>query len=116
MRITILSLLLAVLGLGAAHAHAALDHTTPIAGSTVANAPHEVMLTFTQNLEPAFSTAQVTDAKGARVDEGKPQISGNTMRIGLKQLTPGRYQVHWRAVSADTHSTQGDFSFTAGGS
>jgi len=116
MRITILSLLLAALGIGAAYAHAALDHATPVAGSTVATAPHEVMLTFTQNLEPAFSTVQVTDSKGARVDQGKPQISGATMRVALKPLVPGSYRVHWHAVSADTHSTQGDFSFTVGGS
>jgi copper resistance protein C len=116
MRIAILSLLLAALGLGAAHAHAALDHATPLVGSTVATAPREVTLTFTQNLEPAFSTIQVTDSKGARVDEGKPQISGATMRVALKPLGPGSYRVHWRAVSADTHSTQGDFSFTVSGS
>jgi hypothetical protein len=52
----------------------------------VAAAPHEVALTFTQNLEAAFSTVQVTDSKGARVDQGKPQISGNTMHVGLKPL------------------------------
>ena len=53
------------------------------------SAPHEVTLTFTQNLEPAFSSVQVTDSSGARVDQGKAQISGNTMRIGLKALKPG---------------------------
>jgi copper resistance protein C len=104
------------LGIGAAHAHAALDHATPIAGSTVATAPREVVMTFTQSLEPAFSTVQVTDSKGARVDQGAPQISGVTMRIALQPLAPGSYRVHWHAVSADTHSTQGDFSFTVGGS
>jgi copper resistance protein C len=114
MRIAILTLLLVALGGGAARAHAFLDHATPVVGSTVATAPHEVALTFTQNLEPAFSTVQVTDSTGARVDEGTPQISGATMRVALKPLAPGSYRVHWRAVSADTHSTEGDFSFTVG--
>ena len=50
----------------AARAHAFLDHASPLVGSTVPAAPHEVVLTFTQNLEPAFSTAQVTDSSGAR--------------------------------------------------
>lgn len=113
---TLVTLLLVALGSGAARAHAFLDHATPLVGSTVATAPHEVALTFTQSLEPAFSTVQVTDSKGARVDQGKPQINGNTMRIGLKQLTPGRYQVHWHALSVDTHKTEGNFSFTVGGS
>ena len=116
MHFTVLSLLLAVLGVGAAGAHAFLDHANPLVGSTVRTAPREVTLSFTQNLEAAFSTVTVTDGNGARVDEGKPQVSGNTMRIGLKPLGPGIYRVHWRALSVDTHTTEGNFSFTVGGS
>jgi hypothetical protein len=108
-------LLLVALGAGAARAHAFLDHASPLVGSTVATAPHEVALTFTQNLEAAFSSVEVTDAKGVRVDQGKPQISGNTMRVGLKAAGPGRYQVHWHVLSVDTHKTEGNFSFTVGG-
>jgi methionine-rich copper-binding protein CopC len=114
-RIIILSLLLAALGTTAARAHAFFDHASPLVGSTVAAAPREVALTFTQGLEAAFSSVQVTDPKGVRVDQGKAQISGNTMRVGLKPSGPGRYQVHWHALSVDTHKTEGNFSFTVGG-
>ena len=114
MRITLVMLLLVALGAGAARAHAFLDHASPLVGSTVATAPREVTLTFTQNLEQAFSSVEVT-ANGARVDQGKPQISGNTMRVGLKAAGPGRYQVHWHVLSVDTHKTEGNFSFTVGG-
>ena len=114
-RIAALSLLLATLGTTAAYAHAFLDHASPLVGSTVAAAPREVALTFTQNLEAAFSSVEVTDAKGVRVDQGKPQISGNTMRVGLKASGPGRYQVHWHVLSVDTHKTEGNFSFTVSG-
>ena len=109
-----LSLLLAGFGTTAARAHAFLDHASPLVGSTVATAPPEVALTFTQSVEAAFSSVQVTDAKGVRVDQGKPQISGNTMRVGLKATGPGRYQVHWHVLSVDTHKTEGNFSFTVG--
>jgi methionine-rich copper-binding protein CopC len=108
-------LLLVALGAGAARAHAFLDHASPLVGSTVATAPHEVALTFTQNLEAAFSSVQITDGKGVRVEQGKPQISGNTMRVGLKAAGPGRYQVHWHVLSVDTHKTEGNFSFTVSG-
>ena len=114
-RILVLSLLLATLGTTAAHPHAFLDHASPLVGGTVATAPHELALTFTQNLEAAFSSVEVTDAKGVRVDQGKPQISGNTMRVGLKASGPGRYRVHWHVLSVDTHKTEGNFSFTVGG-
>lgn len=111
----LISLLLIPLAPSAARAHAFLDHASPLVGSTVPAAPHEVVLTFTQNLEPAFSTAQVTDSSGARVDVGKAEVSGNTMRIGLKSLGPGSYKVHWHALSVDTHSTEGTFTFHVGG-
>jgi copper resistance protein C len=73
-RILLTSLLLATFSNGVADAHAFLDHASPLVGSTVASAPHEVALTFTQNLESSFSSVQVTDANDARVDQGKAQI------------------------------------------
>ena len=111
----LVALLLMPLVPGAAQAHAFLDHASPLVGSTMPAAPHEVVLTFTQNLEPAFSTAQVTDASGARVDQGKAAVSGNSMTIGLKALGPGSYKVHWHVLSVDTHSTEGTFMFHVGG-
>jgi copper resistance protein C len=109
------SLLLAAFGNVAAHAHAFLDHASPLVGSTVAAAPREVALTFTQNLEAGFSSVQVTDANGARVDQGKPQVSGNTMRVALKSLPQGTYRVRWHVLSVDTHATEGSFTFSVGG-
>jgi methionine-rich copper-binding protein CopC len=113
-RILISSLLLVLLGNIVALAHSYLDHASPLVGSTVASAPREVALTFTQNLESAFSSVQVTDANGARVDTGKPQVSGNTMRVGLKSLPQGTYRVRWRVLSVDTHTTEGSFTFRVG--
>src|SRR5271169_4401335 len=85
-----------------AEAHAFLDRAEPRVGSTVPTAPRELSLTFTQNLEPAFSSVEVTDANGSRVDLGKPSISTSTMRVGLKQLSPGTYRVRWQVLSVDT--------------
>ena len=113
--LTIVTLLLMTFGTGTAEAHAVLDHATPVVGSTVQSAPPEVSLWFTEKLEPAFSGVQVTDDKGARIDSGSPQVSGNTMRVGLKALGPGTYKVHWHVLSVDTHKTEGNFSFHVGG-
>jgi copper resistance protein C len=116
MRIRLVTALLIIaLGARAAYAHAHLDHAVPAAGSTVDTAPHEVALTFTQNLEPAFSSVTVTDATGSDVGQGKAEISGNTMRVELKPLNPGSFAVHWHAVSVDTHSTEGTFLFQVNG-
>jgi len=113
--LVILSFFTAALAAPAALAHAFLDHASPLVGSTIPAAPHEVTLWFTQNLEPAFSTVAVTDSSGARVDQGKADVSANTMRIALKALGRGTYKVRWRALSVDTHTTEGSFAFHVGG-
>ncbi len=110
----VVALLATALTTAPAQAHAHLEQSSPAAGSTVPTAPHEVVLTFTQNLEAAFSSVEVTDAGGARVDQGKAQISGNTMRVELKPLPPGSYKVRWHALSVDTHTTEGSFTFHVG--
>ena len=116
MRISHLTMttLLALTSATAASAHAFLDHAEPRVGSTVATAPKEVVLSFTQKLEPAFSSIEVSDANGARVDLGKPGIGASTMRVGLRQLPPGAYHVRWRVLSVDTHTTEGNFTFRVG--
>jgi copper resistance protein C len=82
MTFVISALLSVVLG-AVAEAHAFLDHAEPRVGSTVPTAPRQLSLSFTQNLEPAFSSVEVSDANGARVDLGKPSISTSVMRVGL---------------------------------
>jgi methionine-rich copper-binding protein CopC len=112
--IIITLLALAPVGATVAQAHAFLDHAEPRVGSTVPTAPRELSLSFTQNLEPAFSTVEVRDAAGARVDQGKARVSADMMQVGLKPLPPGTYKVHWHVLSVDTHTTEGSFSFQVG--
>ncbi len=114
-------LCLAVLVLGGAwtnappaFGHAFLDHAAPRVGSTVRTAPTELVLAFTQELEPAFSTIHVLDESGAQVDKGDVHVDphdGTLLRVSLNPLAPGTYKVVWRVVSVDTHSTEGDFTF-----
>jgi methionine-rich copper-binding protein CopC len=101
----------------AALAHAMLDHAMPPVGSSQATAPREVVLTFTEDLEPAFSTIEVRSESGASVSSGKAQVDGKQrtqLRVPLKPLGPGSYKVVWRVLSVDTHRTQGDFTFRVG--
>jgi methionine-rich copper-binding protein CopC len=98
-----------------ASAHALLDQAVPPVGGTVAKAPADVTIVFSETVEPAFSSIAVTDAAGNRVDTGKAQtVSGDAKRlaVGVKPLSPGTYTVTWHATSTDTHRTQGHFSFT----
>jgi len=107
-------LLLLLFATGEATAHAFLDHAEPRVGNKVASPPHEVTLWFTQKLEPAFSSVTVTNASGARVDSGKPRISGNQMSVPLRASGAGTYHVNWHVLSVDTHTTEGNFTFQVG--
>jgi methionine-rich copper-binding protein CopC len=114
---TILAALLVLSSSAVARAHAMLDRADPPVGSTVNAAPRAVSLTFTEKLEPAFSTVRVENASGVRVDAGKPQVErgkANTLRVGLKPLSPGTYKVIWKVLSVDTHTTEGSFNFQVG--
>jgi len=99
---------------GQASAHAFLDHAEPRVGNTVATAPREVTLWFTQKLEPAFSSITVTNSAGQRVDTGKTRVSGNQMSVSLRSGGAGAYRVNWRVLSVDTHRTDGNFTFRVG--
>jgi methionine-rich copper-binding protein CopC len=97
-----------------AFAHAFLDRASPPVGSEVSGSPPAISLTYTEPVEPLFSTVRVTDAHGTRVDEGKPvpRDDGRVLQVGLKQLSPGVYTVVWLVTSVDTHKTEGHFTFT----
>ncbi|HEY1544296.1 MAG TPA: copper resistance protein CopC [Xanthobacteraceae bacterium] len=109
-----LAALIVVLACGApsAVAHAFLDHASPRVGSTVTAAPNEVRLWFTQSLEPQFSGAILRSSTGAELGHGTV-IGGDAKQIVIHvhALPPGKYHVTWKALSVDTHRTEGNFSF-----
>jgi hypothetical protein len=97
-----------------AFAHAFLERASPPVGSEIATSPPEVSITFTEGVEPSFSTIEVRSATGAVVSTGGPYIAGNNRRLAVKlpKLLPGSYTVIWHATSVDTHKTEGSFKFT----
>jgi len=102
----------AVLYSSAAAAHAMLEQAEPAAGAVLHQSPAALRLRFSEQLEPAFSVATVTDQRGQSVTGGPGSSQGTTITVPLKALSPGQYRVRWHAVSMDTHSTQGSYSFT----
>ena len=110
----LISLLAAAVPGAAALAHAFLDHSLPAVGGTVAVAPKEVLMFFTQQIEPAFSAATLSGADGQAIATPAASVDPqNPMELVLKlpPLAPGHYKVSWHVVSVDTHRTEGTFSF-----
>ncbi|MBV9654515.1 MAG: copper resistance protein CopC [Acetobacteraceae bacterium] len=99
----------------AASAHAFLKSASPAVGSTVDVAPGTIALTFTESLEPDFSSIVVQDAHAAQIDKKDSHpVPGDPTRLAVSvgSLSPGTYTVIWHVTSTDTHKTTGKFSFT----
>ena len=100
----------------AALAHAQLQKATPAVGGTVNASPTEIRLKFSEGVEPRFSGIALATQDGAVEPIGKPSVdpADNSVLVATiaQQLKPGAYKVTWRAVSVDTHKTQGSFVFT----
>jgi copper resistance protein C len=97
-----------------AHAHAFLERAVPAVGADVAASPPALTLTYSEPVEPVFSSVAVTDPNGNRVDQGRLEArdDGHVLVVPLKPLPAGAYAVEWHVTSVDTHKTQGHFSFS----
>jgi hypothetical protein len=98
-----------------AWAHAFLERASPPVGSEVATSPPELAITFTEGVEPLFSTIELHAQNGAPVPAGAPHVAPDNNRVlsvQLPKLPPGIYTVIWHATSVDTHKTEGNFQFT----
>ena len=121
MRHTIPAALATLVTLGAlsaaspAFAHAHLRSATPAVDGTVSTSPSDIAITYSEGVEPKFSTIEVQDATGKRVDKNDPHTAtgdNKILSVGLPALPPGVYKVIWHATAVDTHKTDGTFSFT----
>jgi len=105
-------------GAGAAWAHAELKQASPAVDAALQAPPTEVTLKFSERLEPAFTAVIVRNAVGKRVDKADGQIDKSdrtVLRTSLQpSLSPGIYIVEWRALTTDTHRTEGAFIFRVG--
>lgn len=104
----------------AAWAHADLVSSDPAATASVAQSPPQVVLTFSEAVDPRLSLVQIVDAAGASVPgaSSTEAVPGQPkgLQVTLAQSLPrGTYSVNWRAVSADDgHVTGGVFVFGVG--
>ena len=114
MRAAWLPVLVVLCTVSQAHAHAFLERALPPVGGDVTGSPRQIVLTFTEGVEPLFSTIELRDAHGAVVQTGKPRVApGNDRQrsVDLPTLPAGEYTVTWHATSVDTHKTEGSYRF-----
>lgn len=94
-------------------AHDGLVSTSPTAGSTVAEAPDSLDLTFAGEPLPLGTLVAVTGPDGAPVSSGDAEIRGTTVVQPIDDAAEaGTYRVEWRSTSSDGHPLSGTFDFT----
>lgn len=107
-----------------AWAHDTLISSDPADGAQMDEAPEEIELTFSGDLQDVGTAVQVTDSSGADVTDGDPVLNGPTVAQavtppgepagGTDGGTEETYTVVWRVVSSDGHPIEGTFTYDVG--
>lgn len=100
-----------------AFAHAKLKAAVPAAEAKLAAAPAEIVLTFSETVEPALTYVELDDAAGKVVitSKGTPICDQATCTLKLPALPAGAYKVKFHVLSADGHVVNGGYGFSIGG-
>jgi hypothetical protein len=103
---------LALMGAGAASAHAARISAEPAADAVVGTAPQRVSATFNEALQPNFAAMTVVGPDGNLWSNGPVEVSGTIAGVAMRPSGPaGTYTVNYRVTSADGHVVSGSWSF-----
>jgi copper transport protein len=113
-----LGLLGSLIGPRGVSGHAVPTSSDPAPNATLAEAPHEIVIRFSERVDGRASTLEVLDAHGQRVDHGDAAVDAGDpwrYRVGVHGIADGVYTVAWRVLSADDgHVTDGAHVFAVG--
>jgi copper resistance protein C len=106
-----LVLMLATVPAALAHAHPTVMQPGP---DSIGPAPNSISITFSEAVEPKFSSIQLSDEKGKTVDSQASRPKPNdpkTLILAVPKLTAGTYIVRWVNVAVDGHRLEGIYKF-----
>jgi methionine-rich copper-binding protein CopC len=99
-------------------AHAILVKSYPDKEATITDVPEEILLIFNEAVGDEFLALAVIDESGKRVDHHDPKLDftdRSHLRATVSKLSPGRYTVRYRVLSADGHVVSGKYFFNVHG-
>jgi methionine-rich copper-binding protein CopC len=95
-------------------AHAIVVRTSPAQGGIGAEDIGKVDVWYDAGIRDAFAALAVVSASGERVDKRDAAIDSadpSHVSVSVNKLTPGKYTVRYRALSADGHLVSGAWEF-----
>jgi copper transport protein len=111
----LVALVIALVGISPASAHAELVSTDPEEGAVLDAAPSSVTLTFNEPVRLTSQEVAVYDAEGDPV-ESSAEANGAQVAVALpaSDLADGTYVVSWNVLSGDGHPISGALTFSVG--
>lgn len=107
-------LLLALFRIDNVMAHAALVKSDPPRRAMLSLPPKHIQLWFNEKIEGSYASIAVKDSNQNLVTSNNPEIvedDPKSILLGLPQIEPGRYTVHYRVMSVDGHVIESTFDF-----
>ena len=99
-------------------AHASLVHSIPRSGEVLTQSPPEIVLEFTEDIDPGVAKVELFDARGQVIVAGPGVVEPDApreLRLTIHSLPDGVYSAVWRVRSAvDGHITNGAVGFSVG--
>lgn len=95
-------------------AHAALVKSDPPRRATLSLPPKHIQLWFNEKIEGSYASITVKDSDQNLVTSNNPEVvedDPKSIFLGLPQIEPGRYTVHYRVMSVDGHVIESTFDF-----
>ncbi|WP_084159249.1 copper resistance protein CopC [Paenibacillus taiwanensis] len=112
--IIICMMIVCLLPIPAAQAHAYVANSYPKQEEELTTAPDHLHVTFTEDIDTKLSSVSIVDEKGNVVSAKQSAAGDRTLMLTGFKLADGVYTVKWQSLSVDTHVTEDSFRFAVG--
>ena len=111
MAVALLATLLQVLPVAA---HSPLISSSPADGELLAAAPQAIKMKFRSMARLVRLALTGAESGEVTLSEEHLMVEKHLHTVALPAIAADKYEVRWRALSADGHLVKGSFSFTVG--
>ncbi len=105
------SFFVTLLAMSIAWGHATMRESSPEDGAVLSEAPTELIIRFRGRAKLISLTVTGSDNEPVSIDISDATSVDDAATVKIPPLQPDSYQVTWRAMGMDGHTTLGKFGF-----